>query len=399
MRREPEALIKFFGKLLPENEPVSLAQRLVRFPTENPPGNEAGAIEHLAEVVQDWGFETELLWTDTGRVNLVARLGWGNRSRRILFNGHLDVVPSGDQAAWTREPFEGKIADGRLWGRGAADMKGGVAAMLWAARLIQLSKEQPHDAEIVFHLVSDEETGGTHGAKFLVDHGLARADAAVVGEPTGLNVVVASKGAIWSRLNVKGKSAHGSIPHLGENAIERMADLILRLGDMPLQGEHPLLGPPTINLGTITGGSKINMVPDRCVLEVDRRVLPGESRQAALGQLTRLVEEFRADTGVEVDLEEILYASGYEIDPAEKIVQAALRAAEAVTGEPKEPRGARGFTDARFYFLEAGIPTIILGPGSISQAHAADEFVEIEQLRLSVGLYALIISRFLSGSG
>ncbi len=392
MHRNPRDLIKTLAPLLPDDEPASLAQRLVRFPTENPPGNEAGVIEHLAEVVQDWGFETELLGTDTGRVNLVARVGWGKRSRRILFNGHLDVVPPGDQAAWTRTPFEGRIADGRLWGRGAADMKGGVAAMLWAARLIQLADEEPDDAEIVFHLVSDEETGGTHGTKFLVDRGLARADAAVVGEPTGLNVVIASKGALWTRATVKGKSAHGSLPHLGENAIERMAGFIFRLMELPQAGEHRLLGPPTINLGTISGGSKINVVPDRCAIEIDQRVLPGTSPDQARGVLRTLAEKYTAETGVGVDLEEILFAEPYEIDASERIVEAALEAAAAITHEPKTPKGARGFTDARFYVLEAGIPTIILGPGSISQAHTADEFITIEDLRRAAVLYAMIIN-------
>ncbi len=389
--QEAGAITENFRNNLPENEPVSLAQKLVRMPTENPPGDEAPAIEFLAELLTDWGFETELLRTDLGRLNLIARNGWGRRSPKILLNGHLDVVPAGIDSAWSMPPFDGFIDDGRLYGRGAADMKGGVAAMLWAARLIQNLPERPADGEIIIHLVSDEETGGAQGARFLVENGLTQADAAIVGEPTGLNVVIASKGALWTRATVRGKSAHGSVPHLGDNAIERMAGLIMRLRELPQAGEHRLLGPPTVNLGTIVGGSKINVVPDHCTIEIDQRVLPGTGPEEARAGLNNLIERFHAETGAEVELQDIIFAAPYEIDPAQPIVQIALAAAAAITGEPREPRGSRGFTDARFYVLEAGIPTIIMGPGSINQAHTTGEFVDIEDLRRAVFLYAIIM--------
>jgi acetylornithine deacetylase/succinyl-diaminopimelate desuccinylase family protein len=399
LSRDHGAAIEIITKItknLPENQPADLARELVRMPTENPPGDEARAVEFLAEFLGDWGFETEVLRTDQGRLNLIARTGWGRRSPTILLNGHLDVVPAGDESAWTVPPYDGFIQDGKLYGRGAADMKGGVAALLWAARLIQTSSDKPADGEIVVHLVSDEETGGAQGAKFLVDQGLAVADAAIVGEPTRLEVVIACKGAVWTRLTTRGKSAHGSVPHLGDNAIERMAEFFVKLREVPKAGEHHLLGPPTMNLGTISGGSKINVVPDRCSVEIDQRVLPGTGLEQARAGLKNLIEKHVAETGTEVDLEEILYAAPYEIDPAEPIVRIALETAAEVTGKPKEPKGAKGFTDARFYVLEAGIPTIILGPGSITQAHTADEFIGIEQLRQAVGLYGLIITRFLS---
>ena len=391
---------EFIGKLdalLPDDEPAGLAGRLIEFETENPPGNEGPAIEQLTRVLDDWGFDTQVYFTDFGRSNLVAQIGWGKRKRRLILNGHLDVVPAGDHASWRRPPYIASLEDGRLYGRGSADMKGGVAAMMWGVRLVTLAGIEPQDAEVVLHLVSDEETGGLQGTEWLIGHVPFEAEAAIVGEPTDLNVVVAGKGALWSRLTVKGKPAHGSVPHLGVNAIEKMARLIVRLGDLELPGDHPLLGGATLNVGTITGGSKINVVADSCSIEVDRRVLPGETKETVEAEFRRAIETLGRQEDADAAMEVTLFAEPFEIDPDQRIVRAALSAVEAVTGDSRQPKGARGFTDARFYAGQCGMPAIILGPGSISQAHTANEFVWVSQLRDAAVIYALIIADFLSG--
>lgn len=250
----PNQLIKKFRELLPESQPLELTRRLVSFESENPPGKEKEVLEFLYDLLKGWGFDTKLVYTYSGRANLIASFKCGRGGKKLLFNGHLDVVPAGDRSRWSRQPFSAEVHENHLYGRGSADMKGGVAAMLYAVRLVRKTGIDLGDAEVIFHLVSDEESGGSQGAGFLVDQGLGGADAAIVPEPTNLEVVVAEKGTYWVRVNVRGKSAHGATPQLGVNAIEKMAMLLPRLIAMDLSTSHPLLGQPTLNLGLINGG-------------------------------------------------------------------------------------------------------------------------------------------------
>lgn len=392
----PNQLIKRFRELLPESQPLELTRRLVSFESENPPGKEKEVLEFLCDLLKGWEFDTKLLYTDSGRANLIASFKWGRGGKKLLFNGHLDVVPAGDRSRWSRQPFSAEVYEKHLYGRGSADMKGGVAAMLYAVRLVRKTGIDLGDAEVIFHLVSDEESGGSQGAGFLVDQGLGGADAAIVPEPTNLEVVVAEKGTYWVRVNVHGKSAHGATPQLGVNAIEKMAMLLPRLIAMDLSTSHPLLGQPTLNLGLINGGNKINMVADFCSLDLDRRCLPNENIDKFEKDLDNICHSFSLEQGVKIETEKLLLAKPFEISLEEKIVKIAFRNIERVTGRKSNPKGLSGFTDARFYILEAGTPTILLGPGKIDQAHTTDEFVKIEQLEKAALLYAMIIVDFFS---
>ncbi|MDI7260943.1 MAG: M20 family metallopeptidase, partial [Thermodesulfobacteriota bacterium] len=328
---------------------------------------------------------------------IIAERRWGKNGRRLIFNGHLDVVPAGNPSQWKYPPFQGKVVKGRIYGRGASDMKGGIASFLNAISMIDRSKIDPGQGSLILHLVSDEESHGHQGMGFLAQKGMVRGDAVIVGEPTNLDVVIAQKGALWFRLFALGKSAHGSRPHSGINAIEKMINLIARLNSIPLEKEHSLLGKPTINIGSIQGGTKINLVPDRCEIEVDRRLLPGEKKEEVLKEIKEAFDSLRSqDPLLQYRIEEIDYAEPSETHPEQEIIRMALEAGQEVRGERPKVRGFSGFTDGRFYVNQFHIPTLILGPGGTDQSHTTDESVEVEALIQAAQIYGLILINYLS---
>jgi succinyl-diaminopimelate desuccinylase len=209
--------------------------------------------------------------------------------------------------------------------------------------------------------------------------------------------VIAQKGALWLRIFTIGRSAHGSKPHLGVNAVEKMMKLIERLHFIPLEKEHPLLGKPTLSIGTIQGGTKINVVPDRCEIEVDRRMLPGEKKEEVLGEMKEILDSLQSqDPLFQYRMEEMDFAEPSEVDPEEEIVKIGVEAIQGVMGEKPSLRVFSGFTDSRFYINQCHIPTLIFGPGDTSQIHTTDESVEVDSLIQAAHIYALILINYLS---
>jgi acetylornithine deacetylase/succinyl-diaminopimelate desuccinylase family protein len=363
-------------------EAVELLQALVRAPSPNPPGTERA----VQAVVRDYleatpGVQVEDHGLSPERPIIVATLEGSGPGPRIVFGGHVDTVPVGE--GWTHDPFGGAVEDGRLYGRGASDMKGGVAGMLVALRRLSAMREL-WSGSIVMHIVPDEEPGGQEGAEVLLAGGLMAADAAIITEPSELCVFRAQKGNLFVAARVTGRSAHGSMPQHGDNAISHAArlavDLEERLAPRLARRRHELVGSATLSIGTIAGGRRTNVVPDECVLTIDRRIVPGESIDAAMQEL----EAFIGDRA-EVTYEHV----GAPFDTPEEhwLVQAALGAVEAVRGFRPPIGGLVGSSDARYYADGAAIPTIIVGPGSMSQAHVRDEWVDVELLGQSVGVY------------
>ena len=385
-------------RFIKKRELIDLTSRLIQIPTENPPGNEKKAVLFLKPLLSKMGFRVNIHLSPKGRYNIVAERRWGKGGRRLIFNGHLDVVPAGDALRWKYPPFQGKLVKGRIYGRGASDMKGGVASFIHAISMIDRSKIRFDRGSLILHLVSDEESHGHQGMGFLAQKGLIKGDAVIVGEPTGLDLVIAQKGALWLRITSFGKSAHGSRPEQGVNAIEMMMHLIDCLNAIPLVKEHSLLGKPTINIGKIQGGTKINVVPDRCEIEVDRRLLPDEKKEEVLREIKEAIESVQARNPLfKYQIEEIDYAEPSEIDPDEKIVRIGLEAGREGRGERPNVRGFSGFTDGRFYVNQFSIPTLIFGPGGTDQSHTTDESVEVEALIQAAHIYGLIIIKFFGG--
>jgi succinyl-diaminopimelate desuccinylase len=383
---------------------MELARALVRIPTENPPGEEKRAFLLLKPELRRLGFRWTRVLSPAGRWNLLAERGFGPsrrqpgaRQRTFLWNGHLDVVPRGDERAWRHAPFGAEVSRGKLWGRGSADMKGAVAAFLAAVEAVtRLKPRSPH--RLALHLVSDEEALGGEGTGFLTAHRLVHADLAIVGEPTNLKPAIAAKGTLRGRIQVRGRAAHGATPNRGVNAIMHAAQLVERLSALKFHVEHPLVGRPTLNVGLIHGGVRTNVVPPLCTVEFDRRIVPGEKPAAVkrelagvLADLRRAHPKFRAT----IEYGEIALPS--EIPENAEVVRLACDAIHALEGWRPRPIGLTGTTDARHLIGRAGIPTLILGPGDIAQAHAADEFVRVEDLERAAAAYALTLACFLEG--
>jgi succinyl-diaminopimelate desuccinylase len=383
-------------RFIKKKELVDLTIRLVQTPTENPPGNEKVAALFLKPLFSKMGFKIKTVLSPKGRWNLMAEKRWGRGGRRLIFNGHLDVVPAGDPSQWKYPPFQGRLSKGRIYGRGASDMKSGIASFIHALSTIERSKIPLHQGAVILHLVSDEESHGHQGMGFLSQRGGIQGDAALVGEPTDLQPVIAQKGAIWLRISTLGKSAHGSKPHLGVNAIEKMIKLMERLNSIPLEKEHPLLGKPTFSIGTIQGGTKINVVPDRCEIEVDRRMLPGEKREEVLGEMKGVLDSLQSqDPFFQYRMEEIDFAEPSEVNPEEEIVKIGVEAIQNVMGKKPLLRAFSGFTDSRFYVNQCHIPTLIFGPGGVDQSHTTDESVEVDALVHAAHIYGLIVISYL----
>ena len=376
-------------------ELLAYAGALIGAPSENPGGTEDEAASVAADILTSLGATPEIVRGDEGRPSVVAR--FGDQARPSLaWNGHLDTVPAGSPDAWTSPPFAGEIRDGKLIGRGACDMKGAIAAALASAAAIA-RVGVPLAGSLWFHLAADEELAGIHGTKVLWERGMLDQDAAIVGEPTELQLGMAQRGGAWVTATAHGRAAHGSQPHRGVNAITSIARLLLRLEEALPDLKHPLIGGPTVNAALIEGGSAPNVVPDRCVVDIDRRLLPGEGDPAAvLAPFRRVIDEIRADhPEVRIDVTIREWTDAAEASPDERIVRLARAAVTEAGGGPPAAAGFSGITDARYYLNEAKIPTVILGPGSITMAHTADEWVAVDELVAAARAYARLFLGFL----
>lgn len=383
-----------FATLADRDRLVDRLQQLVRTPSENPPGEEATAAALTSAFCDEIGLEVEQHEAEPGRPSVVAR--WrGSDGPTLCYCSHIDVVPAGDPALWERDPYSGAIEDGRMHGRGSSDAKGPVAAALEAVAILKSAGWEPRGT-LELALVADEETMGFQGAGHLVDQGILKPDVAIVGEPTSLRVVRAQRGASWFRLTTRGVAGHGSAPERGVNAIKHMAEVVLHLEDVMPDVSHPLLGGPTVSVGTIRGGEKVNIIPAACVAEVDRRTVPGETRESVIAWIEEAVDRARKrfpDVDVHVDL--AFFAESFEVDAGAPVVTAAVEAIREATGRDVDVIGFRGASDARFLF-EAGADVIVCGPGDIRLAHTARESIDLDELEHGAISYAKTFASLLS---
>jgi succinyl-diaminopimelate desuccinylase len=364
---------------------ATLLAELVALPSVNPaflpPGNpragETRVAEFLAATAARAGLEIEFQPVLPRRDNLLARLKpAGKATRRVVLAPHLDTVDGAE------EQFRPRIQSGKLRGRGACDTKGSVAAMLGAVCDLARSGRRPAHTEIVFAGLVDEENAQA-GSRALAAGGL-KADLAVVGEPTGLQVVTAHKGSLWLRLETVGKSAHGSRPDLGCNAIHAMARLVDKLeteyARLLARKRHPLLGSATVSVGVISGGTQPNIVPDHCFIELDRRTLPGETEAGVWREIRAILRKHQVEAGCLSN--KLAPCNPLETDPRLPLVQQFLKIARQ-----RKPAGMHYFCDAAV-LSEGGIPSIVFGPGDIAQAHTSDEWISLKELERARSLLA-----------
>lgn len=371
---------------------TELLHQLIRVPSVNPdnaPGTEQTGEGWLAAWLAEWlkriGAHVELEEIQPGRPNLIARFAPRDGRPRILLGPHLDTVGI---EGMTIEPFSGEIRDGRVWGRGASDTKGPMAAMLWALRE---NADTLRDAPVAIDFVAFMgEESGQWGSKDFARKYAAEYEFAIVGEPTSLNLVHVTKGSLWATLRTHGKAAHSSQPEKGDNAVMTMVralpDFEESLRSQLAGFTHPVLGASTLNIGLIRGGSRPNVVPDRCEAEIDIRTTP--SLRDAGGGLKLLAEALR-DTPLE--LVEPHDNPPMEL-PADHPWIERIRAVRPAS----KPVGAPWFSDAA-HLAAGGIPAICLGPGSIDQAHTCDEFIEIDALREGAAFFSALIASIIAG--
>jgi succinyl-diaminopimelate desuccinylase len=368
---------------------VELTQDLVRFNTINPPGAERSCAEALVTLLKDGGFKVDTVPFGEGRAQIVARIGGASGKLPIGFTGHLDTVPLGAQP-WSVDPHAGAIIDGKLCGRGSSDMKSGVAAFVVAS--LQLSARLAGTPGVVLVITAGEETGCT-GAAALVQESkqqskeLPKVGAFVVAEPTGNRPLVGHKGALWLEAVSKGLTAHGSMPEKGVNAVYKAARAITALQDFDFNvARHDVLGGPTLNVGTVSGGLNINSVPDRAVIGIDIRTIPGQNH-------ARIREQLTSYLGTDVELATRLDAQSVWTDPNDEWIRKVSRAAHEIAGVNGEKVGAAPyFTDASVLTPALGVPpTLIIGPGELELAHQTDEYCLVSRIEQATELYSNII--------
>ena len=369
---------------------VRLLQDLIALPSVNPAffsdpqlHGEHRVAAFLESAARRQGLDVESQAVVPGRSNLLVRLSpRGEVRHRVLLAPHMDTV--GEPAyALQLTPV---VRDGRIYGRGACDTKGSVAAFFQSLLNVAASGPRPNHTEILFVGLIDEENMQL-GSRHFAQHG-PQGDLAIVGEPTGLEIVAAHKGDVWLRLRTTGRSAHGATPHRGKNAVTAMARIVLALeteyaAELAARPAHPRLGRPTVNVGRIDGGRQPNIVPAECTIDIDRRTLPGETEAGVRREIISLLRRH----GLKASYDNLRTSPCEPLDtcPDLPLVRSLTRAAGR-----KGTRGVHYFTDAA-PLAAGGTPSVVFGPGDIAQAHTEREWLAISQLEKSIQ----ILERFL----
>jgi succinyl-diaminopimelate desuccinylase len=367
------------------NDAVSLTRSLLQFDTINPPGQERDCAQYAGKLLQDWGFKVDYFEYEDKRTSVVARLGGSAGKDPLCLTGHLDTVALGSRK-WTRDPFSGETHGDKLYGRGVSDMKAGVAGILLAAR--SFSKKLSGTPGVVIVLTAAEE-GGCVGSQQLakLPRLMGKAGAIIVGEPTGNYPYTGHKGSLKFHAKFKGVSAHGSMPHLGDNAIYKAAKAVSKLEGFSFgKINHPVMGKPTLNVGTIKGGDGVNMVPDWAGFGVDIRTVPGVNHKKLLSRL-------KSTLGKEAAMDVFSDLQPVWTGPEEEWVQRVFRICKPYLKEMPKARSLTYMTDAaNLLKVYKGAPTIVVGPGEAEMAHQTDEYCRMERIRQSVDIYENIIN-------
>jgi succinyl-diaminopimelate desuccinylase len=403
---------------------AGLARELVRIPSENPPGDERPVAEYVVDWARSYDLDATLLDTPghPERPNAVVSVGdvgddSGGDAPTVVLNGHTDVVPAGDSATWTHDPYEGVVvdesvvdeadaendADGGerevLYGRGSADMKTGLAVALVTALAFadRFGSEGDLDGGLVVHAAAGEETG-IPGTRMCIDEGYG-GDYAVVLEPTDLRVATSAKGVVTYRVTVRGESTHASHPDDGTNAVDAARVLFDRVDDYDAavrEREDPLVGRGYASVTRVEAGTSGNMgvIPDRCEFLLDRRVLPGESIEDVDAEVEALLADAAGEDGVTAEVETVQYYRSASI-PADHAFAELVRE-ETGNRAPSAPWGLEAATDAR-EFVAAGVPAIVWGPGSLSQAHTVDEHVSLDEATEALAVLEAVVERVQHG--
>ncbi|MEU7742712.1 M20 family metallopeptidase [Nonomuraea sp. NPDC049158] len=382
---------------------VEFTQALVRIPSTNDPAlgrDERPAAELVAAKMREWGWEPVVDEAAPGRPNVVAVIeGGGGDGPTLMFEGHTDVVTEGDLSTWTVDPFGGEIRDGRLWGRGSADMKSGLAATLYATRALQLAG--PFPGRIKVCALADEE-GLMLGAHHFVASGLAAdVDGAIVAEPEAGEICAVAKGALRLRVDFTGKMAHGAMPQHGRNPVQAVGALLvaLRALETELQGRYPAhehLGEVYVTPTVVRAGTEeqVNVIPATASVFIDVRTIPGVEHKPVAERVAALA----AFEGIAAEVSILVDRPPVDVPVSDPVVVALALAHQHVTGAAPVYGGVPGSTDGTVLTHWGGIPSVVYGPGGKWIAHQADEYVEVAEIVRCTRVFAEAARRFLTRS-
>ncbi|MBY0008943.1 M20 family metallopeptidase [Paenibacillus typhae] len=407
---------------------VPFLQSLIQVDTCNPPGNEHRLALLLQEYLRREGLESRVITVEQGRSNLEAVIA-GSRGRKLMFCGHLDTVSPWTAEAGKYPPHGAVIEGGRMYGRGTSDMKGGLAAMLLAA--VSLHQEGIRlGGDLIVLATAGEEVDSCGARQYAEHHSLGELDGLVIAEPTGSRVAVGHKGALWLRITLHGRSAHGSMPHLGLNAVEGMMEVIalFKRHALEWQAHDPVLGSSSLSVNAISGGVQTNVIADRCSIDVDIRTVPPLQHSGLLAEITAKLDGMQQlNAGFRYEVEELLDRSVVYTDPGEELIRTALVlagsageeteqsqengsagisvAADQAAGTVGTPTGGGAvsaavqgvsyYTDASVLHNHGKLPVLIYGPGDPKLAHQPDEWIDIEAYLDSISFYRELAVRFL----
>ncbi|MEI7884655.1 MAG: M20 family metallopeptidase [Clostridia bacterium] len=383
--------------LIKKSEVVALTQELVRIKSYlGVEGVETELAEYIAKFLQDNGMGAKLQEVFAGRCNVLGSLTDFKQvsGKRLLLCGHMDTVSPEQMEI---EPFTAYLKDGKLWGRGSVDMKGGLAAMLIAMKAVHQAGIKLTGDVLFAGVVGEESPNTSEGARYLADQEKI-ADMAIIGEATKLGIAVAHKGMTWFKITVVGKAAHGSMPEAGINAIVYAAKIIEKINNSLIpklaMREHHFVGKPTLNIGKIEGGMQNNIVPANCWFSLDRRWIPGETIEGLQLELEEIIRNLQQDypelQATVIEMPETQGRAPMEIDVKHQLVEVLKAAVGEVCSTNPPLIGVVYWTDGA-HLAASGIPTVVFGPGDIHEAHAAVEFVDTEDLYQAALVYAKVI--------
>lgn len=378
-----------------ENDVVSLCQDIVRINTINPPGNEAELAKYCLVFLKNLGFDVQYINHSESRASVLACLKGNGKTKGVMICAHMDTVPLGE-SAWQHDALSGEISNGKIWGRGASDMKGGLAAILAAAKEL-VESGLKLNGDLWIGLTAGEEVDFLGAGELAKHNEMLPLQVLLIPEPSSNEIFLAQKGALWLEVIIEGKTAHGSMPDLGINAVEIMADFIacMKQLEFPYQ-PHPLLDRYTAAVTTIQGGFKVNVVPDQCSVTIDIRTVPGQNHANMLNQVRGLLNTFKKDyPGLKTWVKVMKDYPAVVTDPDDPAVLTMLKTAGIVAGHDVPIKGVRYFTDSAVLAPAYNVPVIICGPGHADLAHQPDEYVEIGLLRKAVEIYTNTVSEYL----
>lgn len=393
-----------FASFLDEAAVVALTRDLVRLRTVNAAGAaqvEAPAAELVAEVFDSFGWAYEVVEVAPGRSSVIAIIdGGGGAGPTLMFEGHTDVVTEGDPATWSVDPYGAEIRDGRLWGRGSADMKSGVAAMIHGVRALELAG--PFPGRVVLGVLCDEE-GMMLGAKAFAASPLAgEVDAVIVCEPEGYEVCTSARGGIRIRLELAGVMAHGAMPQEAKSPIRAGARVVEALAGVQEQavaayGTHPHAGAVTVTPTVLHGGDpdQLNVIPAYGLVGVDVRTIPGTDHGALIERISTAAREAAAAFGVTVATTVVDDRPAIEIPEDHPVVTAVIEGHRRIHGAAPPIGAVPGTTDGTILTRDAGLPTVVYGPGGKWIAHQKDEYVEVREIAEYAHVYAAAARHYL----